>query len=309
MKNEKTKTIDFKYHHIKHYKYQAQSKKTLVTSILLTLFFALIELFGGIFSGSLALISDSFHMFSDVVALLFSIIAVFFSAKKPNKNFTYGFLRIEIISAFINGLALMIISVGIVIEAIKRLFNPEHVDFFTMFTIAVIGLLVNIILMAVLIKSLKKEKNLNVKSALWHFLGDTLNSVGVIIAAIILKLTNLVIFDIIISIIISIVIFIGGFKIAKEAFFILMEAVPSDLDIDEIHAKILTISKIKDIHEFHLWNISEENISISFHILLNEYDGVNDYEIVNDVVKLLKNEYGIEHVTVQIENPEINPHL
>jgi len=272
--------IDFKYHHIKHYKYQAQSKKTLITSILLTLFFALVELFGGIFSGSLALISDSFHMFSDVVALLFSIIAVFYSAKKPNKNFTYGFLRIEIISAFINGLALMIISVGIVIEAVKRLFNPEHVDFFTMFTIAVI-----------------------------HFLGDTLNSVGVIIAAIILKLTNLVIFDIIISVIISVVIFTGGLKIAKEAFFILMEAVPSDLDIDEIYAKILIIDKIKDIHEFHLWYISEENISISFHILLDEYDGVNDYEIVNDVVKLLKNEYGIEHVTVQIENPEINPHL
>jgi len=214
--------IDFKYHHIKHYKYQAQSKKTLITSILLTLFFALVELFGGIFSGSLALISDSFHMFSDVIALLFSIIAVFYSAKKPNKNFTYGFLRIEIISAFINGLALMIISVGIVIEAVKRLFNPEHVDFFTMFTIAVIGLLVNIILMFVLMKSLKKENNLNVKSALWHFLGDTLNSVGVIIAAIILKLTNLVIFDIIISVIISVVIFTGGLKIAKEAFFILM---------------------------------------------------------------------------------------
>ena len=113
--------IDFKYHHIKHYKYQAQSKKTFITSILMTLFFALVELFGGIFSGSLALISDSFHMFSDVVALLFSIVAVFYSAKKPNKNFTYGFLRIEIISAFINGLALMIISVGIVIEAAKRL--------------------------------------------------------------------------------------------------------------------------------------------------------------------------------------------
>ena len=309
MKNEKTKTIDFKYHHIKHYKYQAQSKKTLITSILLTLFFALVELFGGIFSGSLALISDSFHMFSDVIALLFSIIAVFYSAKKPNKNFTYGFLRIEIISAFINGLALMIISVGIVIEAVKRLFNPEHVDFFTMFTIAVIGLLVNIILMFVLMKSLKKENNLNVKSALWHFLGDTLNSVGVIIAAIILKLTNLVIFDIIISVIISVVIFTGGLKIVKEAFFILMEAVPNNLNIDEIHTKILTIDKIKDIHEFHLWNISEENISISFHILLDEYDGVNDYEIVNDVVKLLKNEYRIEHVTVQIENPEINPHL
>ena len=301
--------IDFKYHHAKHYKYQSQSKKTLLTSILLTLFFALIELFGGIFSGSLALISDSFHMFSDVAALLFSVIAVFYSAKKPTKNFTYGYLRIEIIAAFVNGLALVIISVGIIIEAIKRLFKPEQIDFFTMFTIAVIGLLVNIVLMIVLMRSLKKENNLNVKSALWHFLGDTLNSVGVIIAAIILKLTNLVIFDTIISIVISIVIFTGGFKIIKESFFILMEAVPNNLDIEEIRNKILTIDKIKDIHEFHLWSVSEELLSISFHILLTEYDGVNDYEIVNNVVNLLKKEYGIEHVTVQIENPKINPHL
>ena len=303
------KNIDFKYHHVKHYKYQAQSRKTLITSILLTSFFALIELFGGIFSGSLALISDSFHMFSDVVALLFSMIAVFYSAKKPNKKFTYGYLRIEIIAAFLNGFALMIISIGIIIEAVNRLFNPERIDFFTMFTIAVIGLLINLVLMFVLMRSLKAESNLNIKSALWHFLGDTLNSVGVIIAAIILKLTNLVIFDTIISVIISIVIFSGGLKIAKEAFFILMEAVPNNLDISEIYNKILTIDKIKDIHEFHLWNISEDNISISFHILLTEYNGVNDYEIVNEVVKLLKKEYKIEHVTVQIENPEINPHF
>ena len=303
------KNIDFKYHHVKHYKYQAQSRKTLITSILLTSFFALIELFGGIFSGSLALISDSFHMFSDVVALLFSMIAVFYSAKKPNKKFTYGYLRIEIIAAFLNGFALMIISIGIIIEAVNRLFNPERIDFFTMFTIAVIGLLINLVLMFVLMRSLKAESNLNIKSALWHFLGDTLNSVGVIIAAIILKLTNLVIFDTIISVIISIVIFSGGLKIAKEAFFILMEAVPNNLDVSEIYNKILTIDKIKDIHEFHLWNISEDNISISFHILLTEYNGVNDYEIVNEVVKLLKKEYKIEHVTVQIENPEINPHF
>ena len=178
-----------------------------------------------------------------------------------------------------------------------------------MFTIAVIGLLINLVLMFVLMRSLKAESNLNIKSALWHFLGDTLNSVGVIIAAIILKLTNLVIFDTIISVIISIVIFSGGLKIAKEAFFILMEAVPNNLDVSEIYNKILTIDKIKDIHEFHLWNISEDNISISFHILLTEYNGVNDYEIVNEVVKLLKREYKIEHVTVQIENPEINPHF
>ncbi len=300
--------INFKYHHTNHYKFQSQSRKTIIISIILTLTFAFIELIGGVLSGSLALVSDSFHMFSDVMALLFSAIAIFYAAKKPTKKFTYGYLRVEVIAAFVNGLALMIISIGIVVEAIKRFFQPEKIDFFSMFWIAVIGLIINIVLTFVLIKSLKKENNLNIKSALWHFLGDTLNSVGVIIVAIILKLTDLVIFDTIISIVISSIIFMGGFKIAKAAFFILMEAVPENLDIEDIRNSLLTIENIKDIHEFHLWSISEGFSSISFHILLDKYTGINDYEIIAEVSELLKSKYNIEHITVQIENTNINVH-
>ena len=300
--------INFDYHHVNHYKFQSHSKKTLWISLILTLFFAFLELIGGLLSNSLSLVSDSFHMFSDVVALLLSMIAVYFATKKPTKKFTYGYLRIEIVSAFLNGLALIIISIGIIYEAIHRLIKPAKIDFITMFSIAVVGLVVNIVLTYILFSSLKKEENLNIKSALWHFIGDLLNSVGVITAAILVKFTGLVIFDTLISIIISIVIFIGGYKITKHAFYILMEAVPDEISTVEVRRTILEIDGIEDIHEFHLWSISEGLYSLSFHVILEKYEGINDYIIVSNITKALKEKHGISHVTIQIENPSINIH-
>lgn len=302
------KNIEFDYHHAKHYKVQNQSKKTLWISLVLTAVFAMLELFGGLISGSLALVSDSFHMISDVIALVFSMVAIFYASKKPTQKYTYGYLRVEIIAAFLNGLALILIAFGIIYEAVKRVINPQNINFSLMITIAVIGLVINIVLTLVLMNSLKHEENLNIKSALWHFLGDLLNSVGVIITGILVKYTGLILLDPIISAVISIVIMMGGFKIIKKSLNILMEAVPEELDIAKIRDSILKIDNVKNVHEFHLWSISEGLYSLSFHVLLKEYNGINDYDIVKNISNMLKEEYGIEHVTIQIEDPEINIH-
>lgn len=302
------KKVEFDYHHEHHYKKQTKSKKTLWISLILTLFFALIELLGGIFSNSLALISDSFHMFSDVLALVLSMIALFFAAKKPTKKLTFGYLRLEIIAAFLNGLALIVIALGIIYEAILRMIHPEPIDFFAMISIAIIGLIVNLVLTFVLMQSLKEEENLNIKSALWHFLGDLLNSVGVIIAAILVRLTGYTIIDAIISFVISVVILMGGYKIIKKAYFILMEAVPEHLDIEVIRNDIKQIEGVSDIHEFHLWSISEGLYSLTFHVMLDEYDHYNNYQIIQNITKMLQSKYHIEHVTIQIEDPSINVH-
>ncbi|WP_156300428.1 cation diffusion facilitator family transporter [Streptobacillus canis] len=302
------KNIEFDYHHAKHYKVQNQSKKTLWISLVLTAVFAMLELFGGLISGSLALVSDSFHMISDVIALVFSMVAIFYASKKPTQKYTYGYLRVEIIAAFLNGLALILIAFGIIYEAVKRVINPQNINFSLMITIAVIGLVINIVLTLVLMNSLKHEENLNIKSALWHFLGDLLNSVGVIITGILVKYTGLILLDPIISAVISIVIMMGGFKIIKKSLNILMEAVPEELDIAKIRDSILKIDNVKNVHEFHLWSISEGLYSLSFHVLLKEYNGINDYDIVKNISNILKEEYGIEHVTIQIEDPEINIH-
>lgn len=295
------------FHHRNHFKIQKKSKKTLYVTLFLTLFFALMELFGGLFSNSLSLVGDSFHMFSDVLALGASMVAIYFEAKKPTEKFTYGFLRLEVVVAFLNGIVLMLISVGMIYESVIRFFNPKEIDFGSMFFIALIGLIFNIVITWILFSSTKKENNINIKSAMLHFLGDLLNSVGVIISSIIIYFTNFVYIDIIMSVVISVIIFIGGYKISKEAFFILMEAVPSEVDLNMLRNELLNIDGIKNIHELHVWKNDNEEISFTAHILLDNYEKHNNYRIINEIKEKLA-VYDIFHMTVQIENTGINVH-
>ena len=295
------------FHHRNHFKIQKKSKKTLYVTLFLTLFFALMELFGGLFSNSLSLVGDSFHMFSDVLALGASMVAIYFEAKKPTEKFTYGFLRLEVVVAFLNGIVLMLISVGMIYESVIRFFNPREIDFGSMFFIALIGLIFNIVITWILFSSTKKENNINIKSAMLHFLGDLLNSVGVIISSIIIYFTDFVYIDIIMSVVISVIIFTGGYKISKEAFFILMEAVPSEINLSALRNELLNIDGIKNIHELHVWKNDNEEISFTAHILLDNYEKHNNYRIINEIKEKLA-VYDIFHMTVQIENTGINVH-
>ena len=299
--------VNGSFHHRNHFKIQKKSKKTLYVTLFLTLFFALMELFGGLFSNSLSLVGDSFHMFSDVLALGASMVAIYFEAKKPTEKFTYGFLRLEVVVAFLNGIVLMLIAVGMIYESVIRFFNPREIDFGSMFFIALIGLIFNIVITWILFSSTKKESNINIKSAMLHFLGDLLNSVGVIISSIIIYFTNFVYIDIIMSVVISVIIFIGGYKISKEAFFILMEAVPSEIYLNTLRNELLNIDGIKNIHELHVWKNDNEEISFTAHILLDNYEKHNNYRIINEIKEKLT-VYDIFHMTVQIENTGINIH-
>ena len=295
------------FHHRNHFKIQKKSKKTLYVTLFLTLFFALMELFGGLFSNSLSLVGDSFHMFSDVLALGASMVAIYFEAKKPTEKFTYGFLRLEVVVAFLNGIVLMLISVGMIYESVIRFFNPKEIDFGSMFFISLVGLIFNIVITWILFSSTKKENNINIKSAMLHFLGDLLNSVGVVISSIIIYFTNFIYIDIIMSVVISVIIFTGGYKISKEAFFILMEAVPSEVDLNTLRKELLNIDGIKNIHELHVWKNDNEEISFTAHILLDNYEKHNNYRIINEIKEKLT-VYDIFHMTVQIENTGINVH-
>ena len=263
--------IQTNFHHKKHYKIQSYSKKVLYTTFILTISFALLEYIGGLLSNSLALLGDSFHMFSDVIALGFSLIALIFSSKKPNKKYTFGFVRLE-----------------------------------SMLIISTIGLIFNIVVTIILTKSLKEEDNLNIQSALWHFLGDLISSIGIIISSTIIYFTNYQIVDVIMSIIISIILFKGGYKITKSSFVILMEA--TTLDTEEVYNKIKKIEGIVDIHEFHIWHTDTNEINAAMHILLNEYNTAKDYTIVENVKILLKEEYNIEHCFIALENIKYNDH-
>ncbi|HHW37013.1 MAG TPA: cation transporter [Bacillales bacterium] len=296
----------YDFHHLNHVKKQSESKKTLWITLMLTLFFTLVEIVGGILAHSLALLSDSAHMLSDVLALGLSITAIYLSTHESNNKYTFGFLRFEILASFLNGLALIVIAIGIFIEGIKRIINPQEINFGLMLGVAIIGLIVNIVLTIVLMRSTKKENNLNIKSALWHFIGDLLNSVGVIISATLIYFTNLNIFDPIISIVIGAVVFVGGAKIIRASYLILMETVPEEFDLDQIRADIGAIMGIKDIHELHLWTITTDHHSLTAHVFINKDQ--NPFSIVSAINQMLKDKYGLKHNTVQIEHPSINEH-
>ncbi|MFD2610846.1 cation diffusion facilitator family transporter [Paenibacillus gansuensis] len=296
----------YDFHHHEHVKKQSRSKRTLWITLLLTLFFTIVEVIGGLVSNSLALLSDSAHMVSDVIALGLSMTAIYMATRPPNAKFTFGYLRFEIIASFLNGLALAVIAIGIFIEGIRRFLNPEEIDLGLMLTIACIGFTVNLILTIVLSRSMKEEENLNVKSALWHFIGDLLSSIGVIISAIIIYFTGLRFFDPLISMVIGVIIFIGGYKIIRESTLILMESVPEKFDLDEIRASLAEVEGVEDVHEMHLWAISSDHYSLTAHVFIDEK--IQPFCIILAINETLKNKYGIDHSTIQMEHAGIHPH-
>jgi cobalt-zinc-cadmium efflux system protein len=297
---------DYDYHHLPHVKVQNKSKRTLWITLILTLFFTLIEIIGGFISNSLALLSDSAHMASDVLALSLSMIALYLAARPPNKKFTFGYLRFEIIASFLNGLSLAVIAIGIFIEGIRRFIHPENIDFQLMIIIASIGLVVNLVLTIVLSRSTKEEENLNVKSALWHFIGDLLSSIGVIISAVIIYFTDFYFFDPLISMVIGGIIFTGGAKIIRESYLILMDSVPEKFNLDEIRADINKVEGVEDVHDMHLWAISSDHYSLTAHVFINE--NIQPLCIILAINEMLEKKYGIKHTTIQIEHASLHNH-
>ncbi|GIO31262.1 MULTISPECIES: cation diffusion facilitator family transporter [Paenibacillus] len=297
---------NYDYHHLDHVKEQHTSKKTLWITLLLTLFFTIVEVAGGLISHSLALLSDSAHMISDVLALGLSMAAIYMATRKPNRKYTFGFLRFEIIASFLNGLALAVIALGIFVEGIQRMIHPVDVKLPTMLTIAVIGLIVNIVLTVVLSRSMREEENLNVKSALWHFLGDLLSSVGIIVSAVLIHFTGYQFLDPLISMVIGGIIFTGGAKIIRESYLVLMESVPDKFDLDAIRKDIRALEGIEDVHELHLWSVSTEHYSLTAHVFIRK--DMQPFYVISAINALLQEKYGIAHSTIQIEHPSIHDH-
>lgn len=294
------------YHHLKHVKSQIVSKRTLWITLALTLFFTIVEIVGGLLSNSLALLSDSAHMISDVIALGLSMTAIYMATREPNQRYTFGYLRFEIIASFLNGLALIVIAIGIVIEGIKRMIHPQDVDLQLVLIIATIGLIVNIVLTLVLSHSMKEEDNLNVKSALWHFIGDLLSSVGVIVSASLIHFTGYSMFDPLISIVIGAIICTGGVKIMRESILVLMEAVPEKYDLEQIREKMNQVAGVEDVHELHLWSVSTDHYSLTAHVFIRK--DIQPFCIILALNHMLKTTYGIEHTTIQIEHPAMHDH-
>lgn len=295
-------------------------QKRFIYSIILTSLILVAEVIGGLLSGSLALLSDAAHVFMDIFALVLSFVALKLAIRPPDDQHSFGWHRLEVVAALINGASLFIISVGIWIEAVKRFQHPVAVRSTEMLIIAVIGLVVNVIVAFILgghdhahsgndhdhehdhaHDTSSKKRNLNVQSAFLHVLGDAISSVGVIIAAIIIHFTKIEWIDPLISILIGVIIFISAFRVLKSALHILIEGVPEGLSIKEINARMTTIEAVKTVHDLHVWNLGSDQVSLSAHVILEEPLENQPSLVMDQLKKLLDDEFHIQHTTIQFE--------
>lgn len=281
------------------------NKKALLLSFILIAGFMFVEFVGGYLTNSLALISDAGHMLSDAAALGLSLSALIFGAKAATPSKTFGYKRFEILAALLNGLVLIVLSIYIFIEAIERLTMPPKVMGSGMITIAIIGLIINIIVAWILHSQASSKENLNVRSAFLHVIGDLLGSVGAIIAAILIILFGWYIADPIASMIVSVLILYSGWHVLKDSVNILMEAKPANIDTDKVIKVLMSVEGVKDVHDLHIWMITSDFTSMTVHLYA---DAKADRDIILEKAKAaIFEHFGLEHVTIQIEGRELCP--
>jgi cobalt-zinc-cadmium efflux system protein len=257
------------------------------------------EVVGGVLSNSLALLSDAGHMLTDNLALLLSFFAMKFAAMPATERRTFGFYRLEILAALINGIILVVISLYIIYQAYLRMINPQHVEGVLMLIVAAIGLVANIIGAVVLMKH--SHSNINIRGAYLHIIGDALSSLGVVIGGIIILYTGWYLIDPILSILISLVIIYGAWALVKESVSILLESVPAHIDIEMVAAEIGKIRGVREAYHIHVWTITSGVHAMSAHILIDDQLVSRSRDLIDDIRSLLADKFKILHSTIQLE--------
>ncbi|TCV98028.1 CDF family zinc transporter ZitB [Biostraticola tofi] len=275
-----------------------ENNKRLLAAFIVTAAFMVIEVIGGLVSGSLALLADAGHMLTDAAALLMALTAVHFANHKPNGRHTFGYLRLTTLAAFINALALLVITLVIVWEAIERFYQPRPIAGWTMMVIAIAGLLANL-LSFWLLHSGSSEKNMNMRGAALHVLGDLLGSVGAIVAAIIILVTGWMPIDPILSILVSGLVLRSGWRLLRESLHELLEGTPAQFDIDKLKREMtMNIAEVRNIHHVHIWQVGEKPI-MTMHVQVvppYDHDG-----LLHRIQHYLLEHYRISHATIQME--------
>jgi cobalt-zinc-cadmium efflux system protein len=271
---------------------------------VLTATIALAEAVGGWMTNSLALMSDAGHMLTDVSALGLSLVALWFAGKPADVKKTYGYYRMEILSALLNGVLLLGITGFILYEAWERFRAPSPVALGPMAIVATVGLVANLGALGFL----HRTHSMNVRGAFLHVLGDTLSSVGVLIGAGIMALTGWFVVDPIISVVISVVIVVGAIRLVRDAVDVLMEAVPAHVDLAQIKELMLRVPGVTEVHDLHVWTISSGVYALSAHMVVLDPMVCNNDEMLSAVKHELYDRFGIDHTTIQIES-ETYAHL
>jgi len=287
--------------------YRGTDRKALLIAAGLTTVFMFAEAAGGLITGSLALLADAGHMLSDSFSLFLALGAVMLAGRPATSKRTFGFKRAEILAALANGILLVVVSVWVVVEAIRRLDAPNEILGGGMLTIAVLGLVVNLVAAWVLYRA--GGDSLNVKAALRHVFADIAGSIGVIIAAVVIIATGWQPIDAIVSILISLLIAASAWSILRESVDVLLEAAPRGMDTEEIGYAMAAVPNVKEVHDLHIWQITSGFPTLSAHVLVGP--GADCHGARRDLELLLHERFEIDHTTLQVEHlpPEAPLHI
>ena len=281
----------------------AQRTRRLGIVLALTSVYMVAEAIGGWMTNSLALLSDAGHMLTDVAAIALAILAIWFGSRPAPPQKTYGYYRIEILAAFVNGVTLVVLALFIVYEAYERILTPPVVESGEMIVIATGGLVVNLISAWILLgRHDHGPRALNEHGAFLHVVGDALGSVGAIVAGLFMFLGGWYVADPIVSIVIAILIVYSSYELIREAVNVLLEGTPSHINIAAVKEAMLGIGGIRDVHDLHVWSITSGRDALSAHVVCDD-DGFTK-EKLEAVRRALRSEFGIGHITIQLETPD-----
>ena len=288
-----------KHKHKHRHRHPVNEKNLLVATFLNTVI-ALVELAGGILSGSLALFSDALHNLSDAFSTFIAYMATQIGKREANPKRTFGYKRIEILAALFNAVILIVISIFLLKEAWQRWHNPEPIDSKIMLVVAMVGLLANVY--ALILLKRDAGKSINVKAAYIHLIGDSLSSLVVIIGGASIALFEIYWVDPLITVFISLYIIRSGFIILKESVNILMQSAPDHLDLPAIKNRVEKIPQVLNIHHMHAWMLTDQEIHVEAHVELNSDLALSEVKNIRQEIELLlKENFSIHHVTLQFE--------
>jgi len=283
-----------------HHTHNHFKEENLIIIMVLDFIITLVELIGGLLSGSLSLLSDSLHNFSDGISVIVTFIALRLSKRENTQKNTFGYKRAEILAALFNSSFLIIISFFLFKEAYLRIQHPQNIESKIMITVALVGLAANTI-SVFLLKSGSKD-NINIRSAYVHLFSDSLSSLGVTIGGILIYYFNITIIDPILTFIIGAYVLKEGFDILKQSIDILMEKTPAHIDILKIKEIVEKIPEVDNLHHVHLWQINDKEFLFEGHVDIKQDINLSKVEkIRSDINSILTNEFGINHTTIQIE--------
>lgn len=276
--------------------------RRVLIALALTGSFMLVEVVGGILAGSLALLADAGHMLTDTMALALAAVAFHVSKRPADARLSFGYQRFQILAAFVNGLSLLVVVGWILFEAVRRFLSPTDVLGETMLVVASAGLVINIIAFVVLHGG--DRENLNIRGAALHVAGDLLGSVAAIVAAIVIIYTGWMAIDPLLSVAVAFLILKSAWMLVKRSAHVLLEGSPEWFDIETMQADLVgRIPEIGSAHHVHVWGLTPQDLMLTMHVKLVA-EPQNPTDIVRRVKQLLRENYGIDHSTIEIETDD-----